>query len=75
LWNPTTDEFKVVPISLRESAYYVDVEITRHGFGYVSIGDEYKLIRLIRQAKYNPKTDIDNDIDDLSLEDVSYDLF
>jgi len=50
----------------------VDVEITRHGFGYVSIGDEYKLIR---EVKYNPKTDIDNDIDDLSLEDVSYDLF
>ena len=72
LWNPTTDEFKVVPISLRESIRYVDVEITRHGFGYVSIGDEYKLIR---QVMYNPKSDIDNDIDDLSLEDVSYELF
>jgi molecular chaperone HtpG len=72
LWNPTTDEFKVVPISLRESVRYVDVEITRHGFGYVSIGDEYKVIR---QLMYNPKSDIDNDIDDLSLEDVSYDLF
>jgi len=72
LWNPTTDEFKVVPISLCESARYVDVEITRHGFGYVSFGDEYKLIR---QVMYDPKSDIDNDIDDLSLEDVSYDLF
>ncbi|AES77779.1 putative F-box domain-containing protein [Medicago truncatula] len=67
-WNPTTDEFKIVPISLRESVRHVDVEITRHGFGYVSIADEYKLIR---QVMYNPKSDTD----DSSLEDVSYDLF
>jgi F-box interacting protein len=72
LWNPTTDEFKVVPISLHESSRYGDVEITRHGFGYVSIGDEYKVIR---QLMYTPKSEIDNDIDDLSLEDVSYELF
>jgi len=72
LWNPTTDEFKVVPNSLRESVRYVDVEITKHGFGYVSNGDEYKVIR---QLMYNPKSDIDNDIDDLSIEDVSYELF
>jgi len=74
LWNPTTKEFKVIPTSLCESVRHVDVEITRHGFGYDSTSDDYKVIR---QVLYAPKSDIDSesDSDDESLEDISYKLF
>nr|ABN09028.1 hypothetical protein MtrDRAFT_AC172742g9v1 [Medicago truncatula] len=42
----------------RESVRYVDVEITRHGFGYDSTSDDYKVIR---QVMYAPKSDIDSE--------------
>ncbi|GAU14041.1 hypothetical protein TSUD_168660 [Trifolium subterraneum] len=72
LWNPTTKEFKVIPTSLRESIRYMNVEITRYGFAYDSINDDYKVIR---QVMYNRNSDTDSDTDDLSLNDISYDLF
>ncbi|MCH90504.1 F-box protein, partial [Trifolium medium] len=50
----------------------MDVEITRHGFGYDSINDDFKVIR---QVMHKPNSDIDSDIDDLPLEDISYNLF
>ncbi|XP_058766624.1 F-box/kelch-repeat protein At3g06240-like [Vicia villosa] len=72
LWNPATEEFKVVPTSFRESVPYMDIEITRYGFGYDSDRDDYKVIR---QIMYNPNSDSESDIDDLSLEDIYYQLF
>jgi molecular chaperone HtpG len=72
LWNPTTKEFKVIPTSVRESVRYIDVEITRYGFAYDSINDDYKVIR---QILYDPNSDTDSDTDDLSLDNISYDLF
>ncbi|GAU14034.1 hypothetical protein TSUD_168590 [Trifolium subterraneum] len=72
LWNPTTKEFKVIPTSLRESVRYMDVEISRHGFAYDSINDDYKVVR---QVMYNPNSDTYSDTDDLSLDDISSDLF
>nr|XP_027186170.1 uncharacterized protein LOC113784233 [Cicer arietinum] len=33
-WNPTTDEFKVIPLSLFEYVPYHDTMKTFHGFGY-----------------------------------------
>ncbi|KAK2445036.1 F-box/kelch-repeat protein [Trifolium repens] len=74
LWNPTNKEFKVIPTSLRESLRYMDVEITRHGFAYDSINDDYKVIR---QVMYDRNSDTDSDTDDLSLDGhgISYDLF
>jgi F-box interacting protein len=72
LWNPTTKEFKVIPTSVRESVRYMDVEITRYGFAYDSINDDYKVIR---QVMYYPNSDTDSDTDDLSLDDISDDLF
>jgi molecular chaperone HtpG len=76
LWNPTTMEFKVIPTSLRESVRYMDVEITRHGLAYDSINDDYKVIRQVTYFRNSDtNTDSDSDIDDLSLDGISYALF
>ncbi|CAJ2669197.1 unnamed protein product [Trifolium pratense] len=72
LWNPTTKEIKVIPTSLSESVRYMDVEITRHGFAYDSINDDYKVIR---QVLHDRNSDTDSDTDDLSLDNISHDLF
>ncbi|XP_058756722.1 putative F-box protein At3g25460 [Vicia villosa] len=73
LWNPVSEEFKVVPTSFRESVPpYMDIEITRYGFGYDSDRDDYKVIR---QIMYNPNSDSESDIDDLSSEDIYYQVF
>jgi len=55
LWNPTTDEFKVIPPAATRlppivhkikpaDAFYIQTII--HGFGYDSVADGYKLICL-----------------------------
>ncbi|XP_045802674.1 F-box/kelch-repeat protein At3g06240-like [Trifolium pratense] len=49
LWNPATDELKVVPPSPVESVTryrYCKPQI--HGFGYDYVRDDYKLIRYVR---------------------------
>ncbi|GAU28750.1 hypothetical protein TSUD_372590 [Trifolium subterraneum] len=46
LWNPTTDEFKVIPPSSAESVPpHWDVNMLLHGFGYDHVSDDYKIIR------------------------------
>ncbi|XP_073225747.1 F-box protein CPR1-like [Cicer arietinum] len=44
-WNPTTDEFKVIPPSPFEYIRYHDTMKTFHGFGYDHVKDDYKVIR------------------------------
>jgi molecular chaperone HtpG len=48
LWNPATDECKVIPLSpfAFESSRW-DPSIQFHGFGYDQVSDDYKVIRLI----------------------------
>jgi len=50
LWNPTNDEFKVLPESptkLEPSVCY-EIELERlHGFGYDRVRDDYKVIRYV----------------------------
>ena len=47
-WNPTTDEFKVLPSSpfLYQSSH-TEPEVTYHGFGYDHVRDDYKVVRWI----------------------------
>ncbi|XP_073223552.1 putative F-box protein At3g16210 [Cicer arietinum] len=53
LWNPAIDEFKVIPPSPVESLpHYVICEVQHHGFGYDSIGDDYKVIRYVKFHSY-----------------------
>ena len=48
LWNPTINEFKVIPPSPFENApYYIYIEINYHGFGYDCVRDDYKVVRQV----------------------------
>ena len=68
LWNPTTQEFKVIPISPFEFVPHMDVDILRHGFGCDCVTDDYKIIR---QVVCYQKLDIDV----LSLGNIDDDQF
>ncbi|CAI8583296.1 unnamed protein product [Vicia faba] len=56
LWNPATGEFKIVPASPIEFVPYMNIDIIGHGFGYDSIGDDYKVVRRVlcspKRGKY-----------------------
>jgi molecular chaperone HtpG len=45
LWNPTIGEFKIIPPSPIDSQLHDTTSVTLHGFGYDSVGDDYKVIR------------------------------
>ena len=47
LWNPTTEEFIVIPSSHVESLPYRKFEAFIHGFGYDHVRDDYKVIRYV----------------------------
>ncbi|XP_039683738.1 F-box/kelch-repeat protein At3g06240 [Medicago truncatula] len=68
LWNPTTQEFKVIPTSPFEFVPHMDVDILRHGFGYDCVTNDYKIIR---QVMCYHKIDIDVYL----LEDIDNDHF
>nr|ABD33346.2 F-box protein interaction domain [Medicago truncatula] len=68
LWNPTTQEFKVIPTSSFEFVPHMDVDILRHGFGYDCVTNDYKIIR---QVVCCQKLDIDV----LSLGNIDDDQF
>jgi len=68
LWNPTTQEFLVIPTSPFELVPHMDVDIVRHGFGYDYVTNDYKIIR---QVICYHKIDIDM----LYLEDIDDDPF
>jgi len=68
LWNPTTQEFRVIPTSPFEFVPDMDVDILRHGFGYDCVTNDYKIIR---QVMCYHKIDIDVFL----LEDIDNDQF
>jgi len=68
LWNPATQELKVVPTSPIEFESYMNVEISKHGFGYDCVRDDYKVIR---RVLCSPKSDINV----MLPEDTTYDPF
>jgi hypothetical protein len=47
LWNPSTEEFNIIPHSLQA---YEDIEINLRpqGFGYDHVRDDYKVIQKVR---------------------------
>ncbi|KEH36748.1 F-box protein interaction domain protein [Medicago truncatula] len=45
LWNPATEEFKIIPPSNFECVPYRDFEPLNHGFGYDHVRNDYKVIR------------------------------
>lgn len=55
LWNPTTDEFKVIPHSIVVDFVppYRDNLKHLHGFGYDSVNNDYKIIRLVHYIPMN----------------------
>jgi molecular chaperone HtpG len=74
-WNPTTDEFKVIPpspfLSQLSQSRYVDPIVYFNGFGYDRVRDDYKVIRWL---SYYPITDVDEPWDeDLSLDNTGVD--
>ncbi|XP_045832906.1 F-box/kelch-repeat protein At3g06240-like [Trifolium pratense] len=50
-WNPTTEEFKIIPPSPFHLAspyiYIYDINVDLVGFGYDKVRDDYKLIRYV----------------------------
>jgi len=74
LWNPTNDEFKVLPESPTELEplvrYEIDLERV-HGFGYDRVRDDYKVIRYVHYelnlSDYGSDSDSDYESDAVSL--------
>ncbi|GAU25649.1 hypothetical protein TSUD_265750 [Trifolium subterraneum] len=61
-WNPTTDEFKIIPSSpFLYQSRYMEPLVTFHGFGYDHVRDDYKVVR---QLVFFDITDVE----DFSLE-------
>jgi len=64
-WNPTTDEFKVIPSSpFLSQSRYMTPSVIFHGFGYDHVRDDYMVIRYL--------TFFDTDTDEPRKEDYSY---
>lgn len=75
LWNPTIDEYKVIPPSPAQSVPYRNCSWLIHGIGYDHVKDDYKV--LLRISFYHLSQ---NDCEYLGLDeenvpwkDVSYD--
>ncbi|CAK8540785.1 unnamed protein product [Lathyrus sativus] len=47
LWNPATEEFKVIPNNPFDFIPSMKHDITEHGFSYDCVRDDYKVIRLV----------------------------
>ncbi|CAJ2673934.1 unnamed protein product [Trifolium pratense] len=69
LWNPTTDEFKVIPPSSAESSVppHWDAFTFVYGFGYDHVSDDYKIIR---DVSFYEITDQNRLPSDVQWEDV-----
>ncbi|XP_057425336.1 F-box/kelch-repeat protein At3g06240-like [Lotus japonicus] len=63
LWNPSTEEFKIIPPSPIESLPYMDILLRLHGFSYDHVTDDYKVIREVSFFQY--LTDFEGDWDDV----------
>lgn len=64
LWNPTTGESKLIPLSRLKSA--PSFRYVTHGFGYDSLTDDYKVVQLI---------DYDDFIENKSSHQDSWELY
>ncbi|XP_025653387.1 F-box/kelch-repeat protein At3g23880-like [Arachis hypogaea] len=47
LWNPKTDEHKIIPPSIITNDPDFDAQVEIHGFGYDNVNDDYKVIQHI----------------------------
>ncbi|XP_057760727.1 F-box/kelch-repeat protein At3g06240-like [Arachis stenosperma] len=47
LWDPKTDEHKIIPPSIITNDPDFDAEVEIHGFGYDNVNDDYKVIQHI----------------------------
>jgi molecular chaperone HtpG len=73
-WNPTTDEFKVIPsspfLSQLSQSRYVDPMVYFSGFGYDHVRDDYKVIRHL--TSYPKTDDYISDVDEPWEDDVDF---
>ncbi|CAI8591528.1 unnamed protein product [Vicia faba] len=74
LWNPTTDECKVIPHSATESVPYRNCSWLIHGFGYDHVKDDYKVLRRVSfyQLSRNDCEYLGLDEENVPWKDVSY---
>ncbi|KAL1319096.1 F-box/kelch-repeat protein At3g06240-like [Arachis ipaensis] len=52
LWNPKTDERKIIPPSIIIDEPGFDLEVSVHGFGYDNMNDDYKVIQCVYYIDY-----------------------
>ncbi|KAL1356227.1 hypothetical protein AAHE18_05G169000 [Arachis hypogaea] len=52
LWNPKTDEHKIIPPSIITDEPGFDLEVSVHGFGYDNMNDDYKVIQCVYYIDY-----------------------
>jgi len=71
LWNPTTDESKVIPRSPTKSQQ-VDVYVSVHGFGYDCVKHDYKVLQHIQFSMRNL---LPSSTGYVSLGDISFEPF
>ncbi|CAJ2649675.1 unnamed protein product [Trifolium pratense] len=57
LWNPATEEVKVIPPGSAEFQGQFTTEIVLHGFGYDHVTDDYKLIQHVSYITFNESSD------------------
>ncbi|XP_057760692.1 putative F-box protein At3g16210 [Arachis stenosperma] len=47
LWNPKTDERKIIPPGINDDEPGFDRHVSVHGFGYDNVNDDYKVIQCV----------------------------
>ncbi|XLU58925.1 hypothetical protein S245_053573 [Arachis hypogaea] len=47
LWNPKTDEGKIIPPGISDDEPGFDRHVSVHGFGYDNVNDDYKVIQCV----------------------------
>ncbi|RHN52669.1 putative F-box domain-containing protein [Medicago truncatula] len=68
LWNPGTEEYKVLPPSPTESpVIYEEVYYYVHGFGYDHVRDDYKVIRYVEYLDVRDDFEDDMEGEPISL--------
>lgn len=75
LWNPTTNEFKVIPPSSAESVPpYQDVSFGIYGSGYDHVHDDYKIIRHVSFYEITDQNRLPSDVqwEDVWPSEISY---
>ncbi|AET00876.1 putative F-box domain-containing protein [Medicago truncatula] len=60
IWNPTTDEFKVIPSSFEFPEFYWRPYTTHHLFGFDRVKKDYKFVQYVREVPHDQETEDDN---------------